>query len=63
MSLINCEISLTLTWFKICLITYETTRDPNPNADPVVEEIRTPKVAKFNITGHKIIYTNCYSFS
>ena len=35
----------------------------NPNADPVVEEIRTPKVAKFNITGHKIIYTNCYSFS
>ena len=33
MPLINCEVSLTLTWSKNCAITDETTQDTNPNAN------------------------------
>ena len=38
MPLINCEISMTLTWSKNCVITEETTKDADPNAEfPVLE--------------------------
>ena len=56
MPLINCEVSLTLTWSENCVltnITTQTLRDANPNADPPVEgreRIDTPTNAIFKIT-------------
>ena len=41
MPLINCEVSLTLTWYENCVLTDITTqaaRNANPNADSPVEE-------------------------
>ena len=41
MPLINCEVSLTLTWSENCVLTdirTHTARNDNPNADPPVEE-------------------------
>ena len=50
MSLINCEVSLTLTWSKNCVLTSEATRD----ADPVVDEINNPTNSTFEITDFKL---------
>ena len=33
MPLINCEVSLTLTWSKNCVLTSKATRDKDPDAD------------------------------
>ena len=41
--LTNCEVCLTLTQPKNCVITGETTRDADLNANPLVLEIRAPK--------------------
>ena len=60
MSLINCEVSLTLTWSKNCIltdITMQTERNANPNADPPVEareRINAPTNATFKITDTKL---------
>ena len=54
MPLINCEVSLTLTWSKNCVITDETTRDADPNAGRFVLKIRAPKIATFKITDTKL---------
>ena len=54
MPLINCEVSLTLTSSKNCVITDETTRDANPNANPPVLGIRVPAGATFKITDTKL---------
>ena len=36
MPLINCEVSLTLTWSKYCLLTDLTTKAGNSDADPPI---------------------------
>ena len=60
MPLINCEVSLTLTWSENCVLTYITTqaaRNPNPNADPAVqarERIYAPAGPTFQIADTKL---------
>ena len=40
--LINCEVSLTLTWSEYCVITSKATREAGPEADPAVAGINNP---------------------
>ena len=40
--LINCEVELILTWFKICVVIDKLTRNADYNADPIVREIDNP---------------------
>ena len=54
MPLINCEVSLTLARSKNCVITDETTRDNDPNANPPILEIRVSTGATFKITDTKL---------
>ena len=60
MPLINCEVSLTLTWSENCIltdITTQTERNANPNADPPVEareRMNAPTNATFKITDAKL---------
>ena len=54
--LINCEVSLTLTWSKICVITSKATREADPNADPAVDEINNPTNATFKIKDTKLYF-------
>ena len=54
MPLINCEISLNLTWSKNCVLTSKATRDADPGADPAVNEINAPTNATFKITDCKL---------
>ena len=54
MPLINCEVSLTQTWSKNCVVTDETTQDADPNANTPVPEIRAPTGAPFKITNVKL---------
>ena len=49
MPLINCEVSLTLTWSKNCVLTSEATRDADPDADPTVDEINNPTNATLQL--------------
>ena len=50
MSLINCEVSLTLTWSEACVLTSKVTRDANP----AVNEINNPTNGTFKITDTKL---------
>ena len=60
MSLIKCEVSLTLCWSEKCVltdITTQETRNANLNADPLVEareRIGAPKYATFKTTDTKL---------
>ena len=60
MLLINCEVSLTLTWSENCVLTDVTThaaRNANPNTGPPVEargRINAPTNATFQITDTKL---------
>ena len=60
MPLINCEVPLTLTWCKNCVltdVTTQTARNANPNADHLVEgreRIDAPTNATFQITDTKL---------
>ena len=60
MPLINCEVSLTLTWSENCVltdITTQTARNANPNADPPAEareRVNAPTNATFKITDTKL---------
>ena len=47
--LINCEVSLTLTWSENCVIRRKATRDADPDADPAVARINNPTNATFKI--------------
>ena len=40
--LINCEVSLTLTWSEYCVITSKATTEAGPEADPAVAGINNP---------------------
>ena len=60
MPLINCEVSLILTWSENCVlidITTQTVRNAKPNADPPVEareRIDAPTNTTFKITDTKL---------
>ena len=54
MALINCEVSLTLTWSENCVLTSQATRDADPDADPAVHEINNPINATFKIKDTKL---------
>ena len=47
--LISCEVSLTLTWSKNCILTDIITQAANPNADPARPAIKAPINATFKI--------------
>ena len=42
--LINCEVSLTLTWSKKCVITRKAIREADPDADPAVAGINNQQM-------------------
>ena len=52
--LINCEVSLTVTWSENCVITSKATRDADPDADPALAGINNPTDATFNIKDTKL---------
>ena len=55
MPLINCEISLTLPWYKKCVLTSHAKRSaPNPQLNPPVVVINNPRNAFFKITDCKL---------
>ena len=54
MPLINCEVSLTLTWSKSCIIIDEATRDAEPNVNPPALETRASTSTTFKITATKL---------
>ena len=50
MPLINCEISLTLSWFKNYVLTRKTKRRANLDANPAIVGANNPRNAVFKIT-------------
>ena len=52
--LINCEVSLTLTWSGNCGITSKATRKADLDADPAVVGINNPTNANFKIKDTKL---------
>ena len=52
--LINCSISLILTWAENCLLTSKETRDANPNVNPAIAAVNNLKNVKFEITDTKL---------
>ena len=60
--LINCEVSLTLTWSKNCVLTDIITEAADPNADPPVKVINAPRGATFK-KRHKIVCSSSYFIS
>ena len=53
MPLINCEISLILTWYENCVITSKAIREANLDANPAVDAVNNPASASFKITDTK----------
>ena len=54
MQLINWEVSLTLTWSEMCLITSKATRRAYPDADSAVAGINNPTNVTFKIKDTKL---------
>ena len=56
MPLINCDVSLTLTWFKNCVLTDMTTHGavPAPENVPEIPAIAALTDATFKITDSKL---------
>ena len=54
MPLINCEVSLTLTWSKNCVLTSKAIIDDDSDADPAIDKINYPTNATFKITDCKL---------
>ena len=54
MPLIDCEISLNLTWSENCVLTSKAPREANPDADPAVAGISNPTNATFKIKDTKL---------
>ena len=48
--LVNCEVSLTLTWSENCVLTSKTTGDADPDADPAVAGTNNPTNAVLKMT-------------
>ena len=54
MPLINCEVSLTLTWSENCVITNKATKKADPDADTEAVGISNPTNATFKIADTKL---------
>ena len=54
MPLINCQVSLTLTWSENCVLTSKATREADLDPDPAVARINNPTNAVFKITDYKL---------
>ena len=54
MPLINCEVSLALSWSASCVLTSKATRDTDLDANPAVDGINAPTNATFKITDTKL---------
>ena len=52
--LINCEVSLTLTWSENCVLTSKATIDADPDADPEGAGINNPTNLTFKIKDTKL---------
>ena len=52
--MINCEVSLTLTWSESCVLISKATRKASPDADPAVAGINNPTNGVFKITDCKL---------
>ena len=52
--LINYKVSLTLTWFKDCVITSKEKRETDSDANPAVAEINNATGATFKIKDTKL---------
>ena len=52
--MINCEVSLTLTWSENYVLTSKATRAADPDANLAVDEINNPQNATFKITDTKL---------
>ena len=53
--LINCEITLILSWYKECVLVGRALRNaPNPQPNPPIAAIESPTSAKFEITDCKL---------
>ena len=52
--MINCEISLNLTWSENCLLTSKAARDGNGDVNPPTSEINNPTNAISKITDYKL---------
>ena len=53
--LINCEITLILSWYKECVLVGRTLRNaPDPQPNPPIAAIESPTSAKFVITDCKL---------
>ena len=64
--LINCKVSLTLTWSENCILTDITTqaaRNANPNADPPVEGRERKQYNNILNNRHRIVCSSCYFIS
>ena len=56
MPLINCEMSLTLTWSENCVITSKATRDQILVTNPPTAAINNSTDATFKIKGTKLYF-------
>ena len=54
MSLINCEVSLILSWSENCVLRSKTTRDADLDTDPAVAAVNNPANATLKITDKKL---------
>ena len=54
MTLINCEINLSLTWSEKCVITNKATRDADPDANTAVAAVDNPTNATFKVKDAKL---------
>ena len=54
MPLINCEVSLTLSWYENCVITSKATREAGDTAAVPIVAINNPTKAVFKITDCKL---------
>ena len=54
MSLINCEVSLTLTWSGNFILTNITTQAADPDANPTMPAKYAPRNTTFQITDTKL---------
>ena len=53
--LINCEITLILSWYKECVLVGRALRSaPNPQPNPPIAAIESPTSARFEITDCKL---------
>ena len=55
MPLINCEITLILSWYKECVLVGRALRNaPDPQPNPPIAAIESPTNSRFGITDYKL---------